>query len=104
VALAEELRLPYWDWTAPSVPDILTVNRVTVLDVNGQPTQIRNPFFSYTFVVSSLQRCAGAQLGACLRMCAEPVLIVCCAEPVPDAAPRSPLLPTCYCQSTGRCR
>lgn len=52
-AVAEAIRLPYYDWTNPRVPDILTASRVTVLDTEtGQPTQIRNPLGAYEYTVS----------------------------------------------------
>jgi hypothetical protein len=53
--VAETIRLPYWDWTNPAVPELLTARSVTVLDVEtGEPTQIRNPFGMYEYTVSTV--------------------------------------------------
>jgi len=51
--LAETIRLPYWDWTNPSIPNLLTARSVTVLDFEtGEPTSIRNPLGAYQYTVS----------------------------------------------------
>ncbi|KAF6257358.1 common central domain of tyrosinase-domain-containing protein [Scenedesmus sp. NREL 46B-D3] len=47
--LLPALRLPYWDWTAPSVPAILIADSVTIIDPAGQPLAVYNPFREYTF-------------------------------------------------------
>ena len=50
---ASSIRLPFWDWTNPRLPALITTNWVTVLDFDtGQPTRIRNPFLNYEYVVS----------------------------------------------------
>jgi hypothetical protein len=49
--MAEAIRLPFWDWTNPEVPNLLTARSATVLDFEtGQPTTTRNPFGFYEYV------------------------------------------------------
>lgn len=50
--VAETCRLPYWDWTKPNLPKILTDRSVTVLDEHGAEVEVRNPFAPYQYVVS----------------------------------------------------
>lgn len=60
-SLAETIRLPYWDWTNPRVPGILTARTLTVLDwQNGVPTTIRNPFDLYQYTVREYSFCLSA--------------------------------------------
>lgn len=50
--IAETIRLPYWDWTNPKVPSLLTEAMVTVLDYkSGESKNIRNPFLDYKYTV-----------------------------------------------------
>jgi hypothetical protein len=39
------------DWTAPSVPSILTADNVTIINTAGQPLSVYNPFREYKFPV-----------------------------------------------------
>lgn len=51
-SVAEAIRLPYWDWTNPRVPQLMTARTVTVLDRRtGEPTTISNPFGPYQYTV-----------------------------------------------------
>lgn len=46
---AESLRVAYWDWAkAPTLPEAVTLETVTVNSPNGSVT-MRNPFHSYYF-------------------------------------------------------
>lgn len=51
-SLASSCRLPYWDWTRPNLPSLLTASTVLVLDEAGNEVEARNPFTPYQYVVS----------------------------------------------------
>lgn len=51
-SLASTCRLPYWDWTKPNLPSLLTASTVLVLDESGNEVETRNPFTPYQYVVS----------------------------------------------------
>eukprot|EP00775_Hariotina_reticulata_P009193 gene9193-9359_t len=50
LAVAQQIRLPYFDWTQSSVPRLLTASTVTVLDNSGRLTTIGNPLGLYRYV------------------------------------------------------
>lgn len=49
--VAQQLRLPYYDWTS-GTPPILTAATVTVLDAAGRTTYITNPLTNYRYTRS----------------------------------------------------
>ncbi|KAG8981525.1 hypothetical protein FRB93_008563 [Tulasnella sp. JGI-2019a] len=50
-ASAANLRAPYWDWAANSVPpaEVISKAQVTIIGPNGQSTNVNNPLLSYKF-------------------------------------------------------
>ncbi|KAG9026425.1 hypothetical protein FRB95_008864 [Tulasnella sp. JGI-2019a] len=50
-ASAVNLRAPYWDWVANSVPpaEVIPKVQVTIIGPNGQSTNVNNPLLSYKF-------------------------------------------------------
>lgn len=63
-SLASSCRLPYWDWTRPNLPSLLTASTVLVLDESGAEVETRNPFTPYQYVASTG---TGRQAGAILK-------------------------------------
>lgn len=53
-AMAAAIRLPYWDWTQPRVPALLVDNHVMVVDWEGKPLKVDNPFGLYKYTVISM--------------------------------------------------
>ncbi|KAJ6568747.1 tyrosinase [Mycena capillaripes] len=45
------LRQPYWDWASNSVPppEVISLDKVSIIAPNGQKTQVNNPLRRYTF-------------------------------------------------------
>ncbi|KAJ7269098.1 tyrosinase [Mycena rebaudengoi] len=45
------LRQPYWDWAQNSVPppEVISLEKVSIIAPNGQKTQVNNPLRRYTF-------------------------------------------------------
>ncbi|KAG8995528.1 hypothetical protein FRB94_008947 [Tulasnella sp. JGI-2019a] len=50
-ASAANLRAPYWDWAANSVPppEVISKAQVTIIGPNGQSMNVDNPLLSYKF-------------------------------------------------------
>jgi tyrosinase len=48
---AEDLRQPYWDWAANSVPpaEVISLTQVTITTFNGQRVSVDNPLYRYRF-------------------------------------------------------
>ncbi|KAI0322394.1 tyrosinase [Amylostereum chailletii] len=48
---AANLRAPYWDWAANSVPpaEVISLKNVDIIGSNGHKTSVANPLFQYTF-------------------------------------------------------
>jgi hypothetical protein len=55
--LAATCRLPYWDWTRSQLPSLLTAQSVLCLGEDGEPTEAKNPFQPYQYVVSGDHKC-----------------------------------------------
>lgn len=51
VQAAEQIRQPYWDWAANSVPpdEVIALKQVTITGPNGSRISVNNPLFHYTF-------------------------------------------------------
>ncbi|QRV82967.1 tyrosinase [Ceratobasidium sp. AG-Ba] len=52
---AEDLRLPFWDWTHPrtgetGIPEFFTTPKITLYMPSGQEEEHNNPLYSYRFV------------------------------------------------------
>ncbi|QRV97160.1 tyrosinase [Ceratobasidium sp. AG-Ba] len=52
---AEDLRLPFWDWTHPrtgetGIPDFFTTPKITLYMPSGKEEEHNNPLYSYRFV------------------------------------------------------
>jgi tyrosinase len=45
------LRQPYWDWAQNSVPppEVISLDKVSIIAPNGKKTQVNNPLRRYTF-------------------------------------------------------
>ncbi|KAF7358740.1 Tyrosinase [Mycena sanguinolenta] len=45
------LRQPYWDWASNSVPppEVISLDKVSIIAANGQTVQVANPLRRYTF-------------------------------------------------------
>ena len=48
---AANLRAPYWDWAANSVPpdEVIALKNVTIVGPDGKRKSVTNPLYAYTF-------------------------------------------------------
>ena len=55
VQAAKDIRLPYFDWAArltpgtSAFPNVMTLQRITVIDQDGARKSIDNPLYSFSF-------------------------------------------------------
>jgi tyrosinase len=59
-AAAKTFRIPYWDWAArpanvaSAFPSALTTAKIGVIGIDGKPTTIDNPLYTFNFPQSTL--------------------------------------------------
>lgn len=51
VQAADQIRQPYWDWAANSVPpdQVIALKQVSITGPDGRKVTVNNPLFHYTF-------------------------------------------------------
>jgi hypothetical protein len=65
LAVAKSIRLPFWDWTAATIPSILTARTVSCYQTDGSIGECRNPFLGYEYLVRA---CLFGRAAVCLKL------------------------------------